>query len=330
MAVVANDLSFRRVNEALATMLGYDIGELAGRSFAYLVPDVGEPALRSIERSLLGNVGPQRAEMRLRTRDGRSKWADVSASVVTREDGGGEVMYGFAIVVDINDRKILEDSLRRFAAVAAHELRTPLTTIASVASTLRAARDRLSEEQVDGLMDMLHRQSVRAGTLVADVLDLAQLDGPSRADDLESVRLDAVIADALDAAPPPRGIDLRVEDMDGRVLAASHHLHRVLVNLLTNAYRYGGPHVRVSTTNGRGEAAIVVADDGRGVSADVLPDLFEPFTRGAASRSIPGSGLGLAIARGLAEAAGGNLSYERADGWSRFIVSVDQATSPRV
>ncbi|HVL80429.1 MAG TPA: sensor histidine kinase, partial [Actinomycetota bacterium] len=66
-----------------------------------------------------------------------------------------------------------------------------------------------------------------------------------------------------------------------------------------------------------------VADDGEGVDISLVPSLFEPFTRGATSAGGDGTGLGLAIVRRLAEAMGGNVSYEPADPQgARFTVSL--------
>jgi signal transduction histidine kinase len=96
----------------------------------------------------------------------------------------------------------------------------------------------------------------------------------------------------------------------------------VIVNLLTNAYRYGGSEVRLTATRDDGRVRLTVTDDGAGVGEELLPHLFEPFTRGRASRDVEGSGLGLAITRGLTEAQGGRLWYERADHGARFIVEL--------
>jgi two-component system, OmpR family, sensor histidine kinase KdpD len=99
-------------------------------------------------------------------------------------------------------------------------------------------------------------------------------------------------------------------------------LERILVNLLTNAYKYGGSHVRVEGRSDDHEVRIVVADDGPGVPAETIPDLFEPFTRGPGAPGM-GSGLGLAITRSLVESFGGEIGYQPAQpSGARFVITL--------
>jgi signal transduction histidine kinase len=88
-------------------------------------------------------------------------------------------------------------------------------------------------------------------------------------------------------------------------------LERIVTNLVTNAFRYGVPPVRVRAERTDRHLRLSVQDEGAGVAPEFVPDLFERFTRSAVSRTIAGgTGLGLAIARSYARAHGGELSYE--------------------
>jgi len=87
-------------------------------------------------------------------------------------------------------------------------------------------------------------------------------------------------------------------------------LERAITNLLVNAYRYGGPLVRVEGRAVDREVVLTVSDNGDGVPADLVPHLFDPFTRGAGTGGITGSGLGLAITQRLIENFGGRIGYE--------------------
>jgi signal transduction histidine kinase len=88
-------------------------------------------------------------------------------------------------------------------------------------------------------------------------------------------------------------------------------LERIVTNLMTNAFRYGLPPVRVHTEQTDRHFRLTVEDEGAGVAPEFVPDLFERFTRSQGSRSIAGgTGLGLAIARSYARAHGGDLIYE--------------------
>ena len=91
-------------------------------------------------------------------------------------------------------------------------------------------------------------------------------------------------------------------------------LDRIVTNLVTNAFRYGVPPVRVHAEQVDRHLRLSVEDGGTGVSPEFIPDLFERFTRSERSRTVAGgTGLGLAIARSYARAHGGDLVYEDAE-----------------
>jgi signal transduction histidine kinase len=100
-------------------------------------------------------------------------------------------------------------------------------------------------------------------------------------------------------------------------------LSQVVVNLLTNAYRYGGPVIDVeAVADGRG-VTITVTDDGPGIAPDLLDRLFQPFIRGTGGAVRGGSGLGLTVAERTIEAFGGSIRYEPAQPTgSRFVIEL--------
>jgi signal transduction histidine kinase len=102
-------------------------------------------------------------------------------------------------------------------------------------------------------------------------------------------------------------------------------LGQLLDNLLDNALKYGQPDTPVTVTVGREEGGVTVSveDQGRGIAAEELGRVFEPFYRSADARRIgqAGSGLGLAVARRIATAFGGGLTAESEAGrGSRFVL----------
>ena len=132
-----------------------------------------------------------------------------------------------------------------------------------------------------------------------------------------SSRLPTSIADAvrraLDSTPPPAGRSVDVKlDEQVRGLADLSRLDQVLVNLLTNAYRYGGTSITIEAASSSDSCSLTVSDDGDGVPANVAEHIFEPFTRGWNTSGAQGSGLGLAICQRLIEAFGGTITYEAA------------------
>jgi signal transduction histidine kinase len=201
-----------------------------------------------------------------------------------------------------------------FIALAAHELRTPVTTIHGFVTTLHHLADRLDDEQRLAVGTALVQQTQRMASLVEQLLDLSRLDAeaiditPERVDVRlqveEIVRTAAVNPAAVQIDVPPETI----------AVVDRNALERIVTNLVTNAFRYGMPPVRVHAEQTDRHLRLSVADAGSGVSTEFVPDLFERFTRGDTSRAVAGgTGLGLAIARSYARAHGGDLVYEDAE-----------------
>ena len=215
-----------------------------------------------------------------------------------------------------------------FVALAAHELRTPMTTILGFVTTLHALKERLDTEQRESVETGLLQQTQRMANLVEQLLDLSRLD--AEAIDITPERLDvrAHIQEIVDLAAA--GLAAVQIDVPAGTMANidPHALDRIVTNLVTNAFRYGTPPVRVHAEQTDRHFRLTVEDEGDGVSSDFVPDLFERFTRGDRSRVITtGTGLGLAIARSYARAHGGDLVYEDAEPHgARFRLILPMAT----
>jgi CheY-like chemotaxis protein/anti-sigma regulatory factor (Ser/Thr protein kinase) len=130
----------------------------------------------------------------------------------------------------------------------------------------------------------------------------------------EALSLISPLADAAQV----RLITRPSESADLHVLADQQRLKQVLINLLSNAVKYNhrGGEVSVHCTElAEGRIEVVVADTGRGMSAEQLGRLFEPFERlGAEGTNIEGTGLGLSLSKGLMEAMAGAISAESGPG----------------
>jgi two-component system sensor histidine kinase BaeS len=220
-------------------------------------------------------------------------------------------------------RELEEDSRRRqhLLADVAHELRSPVATLKTMAEALRdgvASGPQRSERAAAAIAE----SAERLDRLVTDLLELARLDLHELPLHPQPVNLRALIADCLrrhkDEADNA-GIRIRpFEDGEPVVVSGDpHRLNQVLDNLMDNAISYAGKGAEVRVTIEAGDPVVItVADTGRGIAAEHLPYVFDPFYRVDAART-PGdrhSGLGLRIARGLAQAHGGDLRVESEEG----------------
>ena len=221
----------------------------------------------------------------------------------------------------------LDRAKSEFVANAAHELRTPLTTILGLTEIIANPKRPLTPEQFEESMGLLKRQGERIGRLLTNLLDYSRIEVHTDIE-LESLDLLAAVEAAVEAAPPPDGYDISVSIDDVvRVMADPVKLEQVVVNLLTNAYRYGGKNITIAAEETADHVLLCVADDGPGIEESLMAQLFDPFTRGRSTQSITGSGLGLAIVKRLVESFGGHIAVRNQQGsGARFEVAL--AASP--
>jgi signal transduction histidine kinase len=209
-----------------------------------------------------------------------------------------------------------------FLSTVSHELSTPLTSVVGFASMLESRWDQMSDDDRRTAIRAIARQSQRLQRLVKDLLVVSRLDASAVEVAPERVEVAAAVAQAIDDVWP----DDR-PDPEARVAAGlsatvdPDHLQQILVNLLSNADRYGEPPVRIAATGDGSTVTITVADEGPGVNEAFVPRLFERFAQGTEGASKTGSGLGLSIVRSLARLNGGDAVYAPNEpSGARFIV----------
>ena len=206
-----------------------------------------------------------------------------------------------------------------FLAVMSHELRTPLNAIGGYVQLIEmGVHGPITDDQRNALrrIDRAQRHLLR---LINDVLNLSRIEA-GRVDYLvETVSLTEVVASILPMVEPQMASkELRFDVAVPSGIAARadrEKVQQVLLNLLTNAIKFtaaGGRLTLEAGTREPSKAYLRVSDTGRGIPAEMLERVFEPFIQVDVSRSrtVEGSGLGLAISRDLARGMGGDLRAE--------------------
>ena len=232
-----------------------------------------------------------------------------------RLDKFDEHRGGVLVVIrDLSEGRRLEANQQRFLANAAHELKTPITTIVAASELLLTGSEDDPEDR-RRLADYIYSEARRMQRLSDTLLRLARTGADLREADVEVVDLDCAareIAERMEPLTESAGVSLHVEGRGGRVLADREWLEQALLVVLGNAVRFSerGAGIWLRLKGG----AVIVEDEGPGISEADLPYVFERFYRGRGPSGKEGTaegfGLGLAICKELVQRMGGSISLE--------------------
>jgi PAS domain S-box-containing protein len=309
------------VNALTEHVLGYPRGELVGQSIDRLVPSrfrSGHAEFRAgfFVDSRQRPMGAGRDLYALR-KDGSEVPVEIGLSPMDTADG----RFVLAAVTDITARKRAEVALQEadrhkdeFLAMLAHELRNPLGAIANAAQLLKQLGPPTGNMR--WARDVIDRQAAHLARIVEDLLDVTRISRGQIVLRREPVPLAAAVALTLETARPL--FEARRQRFTSAVPAEpiwvdgdTTRLAQVIGNLLSNASRYTGQGGAVSLTVERDGAEVVarVRDTGVGISAEMLPRVFDLFVQAERplDRAPGGLGLGLTLARRLTEMHGGRL-----------------------
>jgi hypothetical protein len=290
----------------------------------------------------LRNGSPYDIEFRLkRAADGEYRW--FVGRALPYRNAEGEIVNWFGTCTDIHEQKLAQQKLRgardamrqenrqkdEFLGMISHELRTPLNAVFGWTRLMQ--ENLLSEEERSEAVNSIMRNAEAQARLIEDVLDITRIVNQKLSLDREILNLVDVIADAIEAIRPSAdakniGIEKALECDDLIVDADRMRLQQVILNLLTNAVKFTprGGSVRLRAARERGSALLEISDTGKGISADLLPHIFERFRQGDSSstRQHGGLGLGLTIAHQLVVLHGGQIEVHSAGEGkgSRFTV----------
>ncbi len=229
-----------------------------------------------------------------------------------------------------------------FLATMSHELRTPLNAIAGHAQLLAMGlRGPVTAEQREAL-ERIDRSQRHLLGLINDILNLSRIEAGRVEYTIKEVALSDVLSEVAAMIEPQvvaKSLQFGFERAGSfpHVCADGEKLEQILLNLLSNAVKFtpegGRVWVEVEEPSARPEVVLLrVSDTGRGIPADKLEFIFEPFTQVDASHSRlgQGTGLGLAISRDLALGMGGDLTVHSELGkGSEFTLALKAVVAPR-
>jgi signal transduction histidine kinase len=235
-----------------------------------------------------------------------------------------EVITLLTLAAAIAERRRAVRARDEFISIASHELKTPITA-------LKLRLDLMARNIFDSSLpvalrgtitsglDRAHLQVDRLTRLVDDLLDVSRLVGGRFVLSREPIALAGVVRDVLErlgeelleAGCP---VQLAVEDSITGYWDRMR-LEQVMTNLLTNVIRYApGAPVKISADAAGGQARLMIADGGAGISREQQKRIFDPFERGLSSRQVGGLGLGLFIVQQILLAHRGTITVDSQQG----------------
>jgi signal transduction histidine kinase len=228
-----------------------------------------------------------------------------------------------------------------FLATMSHELRTPLNAIGGYVQLIEMGlKGPVTDEQHDALSRIDRNQRHLLG-LINNILNLSRIEAGQVDYQITDVPLGDVLADLTPMIEPQmraKAITFNLPDLASFpvVRADAEKLQQVLLNLLSNAVKFTHDGGRIAIegdpADEAGKVSIRVIDTGRGIPADKLNTIFDPFIQVDAShsRESQGTGLGLTISRDLARGMGGDLQVRSELGvGSSFMLTLNGAPAPR-
>jgi len=208
-----------------------------------------------------------------------------------------------------------------FLATLSHELRTPLAVIVGWAGVLQRAQD--NPATVRRGVDAIARNAGLQAKLINDLLDMNRIVTGKLILDLQRVDLSALLDSAAEFLRPlaiEKGVEIRIDTHDGAPLELDGdpvRLQQIFANLLGNALKFtpdGGAITLTAQRRDDAQVAVTVHDNGEGIDASFLPQLFTRFSQenSKAARVHGGLGIGLSIVKQLTELHGGTVSGDSA------------------
>ena len=323
MFVIDADFRVRQINPVavpvfagIPNTLGMDLRELVGRLWSTKFAAEVVARFRHTLQTGESYIAPELVEQRL-DRGVMECYEWQIHRMPLPDERPGVVCYFRDISAQVMARNRLEAADRQkneFLAMLAHELRNPLAPIRNAGELL--ARSLPGDPRGQAVVDMLKRQVSVLVRLVDDLLDVSRITQGRIALKRRPVLMAEIIAQAMETVEPliqEKHHEISVVSYRPlRVYADPTRLVQCVVNVLTNAAKYTQPHgvIRVETAEEGGEAVLTIADNGPGITFDLLPHIFDLFVQSERTldRSQGGLGIGLSLVKRLLEMHGGRIA----------------------
>jgi len=281
--------------------------------------EVGRTARETLMRLIIGRASVEREIM---VGEAPRRYYILRLSAVTSgDDGSGEILGLVAALSNVTHQHELQEMKSDVMALVTHEMLTPLTAIQGMSEVLTQF-----EVQAERRREMhlaINDEAKRLSQMITKYMDITKLESGAHPLRLAPTRLRPLIQRVLLLLSPVAARrDIRIvprlsPDLPA-LLADVDLIAQALTNLIANAIKYSPAKTEITVAaRDEGPGLLVeVSDHGYGISADVLPHIFEKFYRvpSVQDTEVPGTGLGLALVREIVELHGGRVTVHSEPG----------------
>jgi signal transduction histidine kinase len=324
LLILAHDETIEFANSTLRNMIAARPGtpEIVGRHVNTLFanPSAGLPLQKLQVESFPATA--KVVELDLIKANGEK--LPVEFSLAKFSDGleaRSERELNLAILLDVSERRAIQNIRQAFVSTVSHELRTPLTSIGGFISLLLAGQYGVFSSEATKEAEMAERNMSRLMRLVGDLLDLEKMESGTIPISPVPCLLSQILRDAINAVgvlAKSREVSLESNYPEIELVIDADRIAQVLINLLSNAIKFSnaGQTVQIKATERSNEIEVQVIDKGRGVPSEFKEAIFERFQQVESddSKTRGGTGLGLAIAKAIVERHHGKIGVESKPG----------------
>jgi two-component system phosphate regulon sensor histidine kinase PhoR len=315
LVTVNRDGIITRANSAFATLLGCEAEDVIGNSLRERVRTTKSDISELIARVLNATDESVQLAADIPRQDGPMLPVLISGAAVEDESGrAGEAILVFSDLTQIREVERMRDDL--FHGII-HELRTPLATILMYSRLLREGKAR-QPDKAERFLGVIERESDRLQRMVRQMLDLAKLEARELQRSPELVHMNIIFDESL---PPladravQKGLLFRQRiEPDLPPVMGSHDVYDMaLKNLLDNAIKFTpSGSVQVAAWHDGAVVIVEVSDEGIGIPAEAINNLFKRFyrTQTAVERGIAGTGLGLYMVKENLRSYNGHIAVQ--------------------
>ncbi|AHY41161.1 hybrid sensor histidine kinase/response regulator [Stutzerimonas decontaminans] len=300
-------------------MLGYRPNELTCDLKLWervtVAEDLAQQKAR-LAQTMLSNVDHFTTELRLQHKHGHV--VPVLLRGYIQRDPQGMAQRISGTLMDLTERKRVEQMKNDFVSTVSHELRTPLTSISGALGLIVGGALGAAPAAMQQMLEIAYRNSLRLGHLINDLLDMEKIAAGKMSFELREHSLGDLLEESLvsnQALCEQHGVRCTLEHpSDVLVWVDGMRLQQVLGNFLSNAVKFTPPgsEIRLHSSVRGPRVRVSVTDQGPGIPEEFRARVFEKFAQADASdsRQKSGTGLGLAITKELIERMGGTVGFD--------------------